>query len=561
MHADICEHDVTVLYPMPGMRFCEGLLRLEPLIAKNMMKGSGKSRQSLLDEDMAESRTRNATRNAIFALLLKLYQIIMPFGIRTIFIHTLGMQYIGLNGLFTSILDTLNLVELGVGSALIFSMYKPIAERNIEMICSLMNFYKKSYRIIGLVVTGLGIGFMPFLNIFIKSSLPAGINIYVLYLINLAGTVSTYFLFAYKHCLFVAHQRNDVTSKITLAVETIKYILQLFALVFFRNYYFYVVIVPVCGITTNIIIAVLAGRYYPEYKSKGKLSKEYLNVLTKKIMALFVVKIGSVVLNSSDNIVISAFLGLTVLGQYSNYYYVVSSVISIIGLCMSSIIASLGNSIEVETREKNYRDFLRLSFWNQWIVGWFAICLVCLSQHFIRLWLGEESMLPFGIVILLAVYFYILQSNQVAGAYKDAAGIWVSDRFRPLATAGVNLISNLIMVQFIGIYGIVLSTVISLLVVNTPWLLYNVCKLVFGVGIEKYISYWICNTIVTILAGGISFCVCNLLPETGIWWLLGKGVICVFIPNLIYFVVYHRTKRFIDSKEIVRKIYRSTLHR
>ena len=510
---------------------------------------------------MANSRIINATRNTIFALLLKLYQLIVPFGIRTVFIHTLGMQYIGLNGLFTSILDTLNLVELGIGSALVFSMYKPIAENNIDMICSLMNFYKKSYRKIGLVVIGLGIGFMPFLKTFIKSNLPTGINIYVLYLINLASTVSTYFLFAYKSCLFVAHQRNDVNSKIALVVETIKYILQLSALIFFRNYYLYVIIIPLCGIATNIITAALAGKYYPEYKSKGKLSKEYLNVLTEKIKALFVVKIGSVVLNSSDNIVISAFLGLTVLGVYSNYYYVVSSVVSIIGLCTSSIIASLGNSVEVETKEKNYKDFLKLSFWNQWIVGWLAICLVCLYQHFIRLWVGEENMLPFGIVILLAAYFYILQSNQVAGAYKDAAGIWVSDRFRPLATAGVNLISNLIMVQFIGIYGIILSTVISLLVVNTPWLLHNVCKLVFEVGVGEYISYWICNAIVTMLAGGICFWVCSLLPEIGIWWLLGKGVICVFIPNLVYFVVYHRTKRFINSKEIVQKIYRNVLHR
>ena len=143
---------------------------------------------------MSESRAQNATRNVIFAVLLKLYQIIVPFGIRTIFIYTLGIQYIGLNGLFASLLNTLNLAELGVGTALVFSMYKPIAKHDTEMICALMNFYKKAYCVIGLVIMFLGIGLMPFLGIFIKSDIPANINIYILYLINLAGTVSTYFL-------------------------------------------------------------------------------------------------------------------------------------------------------------------------------------------------------------------------------------------------------------------------------------------------------------------------------------------------------------------------------
>ena len=510
---------------------------------------------------MSESRAQNATRNVIFAVLLKLYQIIVPFGIRTIFIYTLGIQYIGLNGLFASLLNTLNLAELGVGTALVFSMYKPIAKHDTEMICALMNFYKKAYCVIGLVIMFLGIGLMPFLGIFIKSDIPANINIYILYLINLAGTVSTYFLFAYKGSLFVAHQRNDIKSKIVIGVETVKYVLQCMALLFFKNYYIYVIVIPMCSIATNIITALLASKYYPEYRSQGKLNKEDVTVIKKKIKALFIVKIGNIVLNSFDNIVISAFLGLAVLGLYSNYYYVVSSVISMIGLCTNSIIAPLGNSVETESKEKNYKDFMRLSFWNQWVVGWCAICMICLYQHFIRLWIGEENILPFGIVVLFAAYFYVLQSNQVAGAYKDAAGIWVSDRFRPLITAGVNLISNLIMVQFIGIYGIILSTVISLLFVNMPWLLHNVCKLVFNVRVGEYISNWFYNVAVTLLAGGICFYVCSLLPEIGIWWLLVKGLVCIVIPNIIYFLAYHRTKSFMDSKELVQKIYRNILHR
>lgn len=510
---------------------------------------------------MSDSRSKNATRNAVYAVLLKLYQTVIPFFVRTVFINVLGMQYVGLNGLFASILGILNLAELGVGTALIFSMYKPVAEHDTPMICALMNYYKKCYRIIGSVIAGAGFMLMPFLRYLIKSNLPANMNLYVIYLINLAGTVSTYFLFAYKNCLFIAHQRNDISSKISFCIETIKYAIQICALVLSRNYYFYIIVLPVCSIVSNLITAALANKTYPEYRSKGKLNTEQVLMITKKIRALFVVKIGNVVLNSVDNIVISAFLGLTILGMYSNYYYIVSSVVSIVGLLTGSMIASLGNSVATESKQKNYNDFLKLSFWNFWLVGWCAICLVCLSQHFIRIWVGAENMLPFGLVLLFAAYFYVLQSNQVAGAYKDAAGIWESDRFRPIVTAGTNLICNLIMVQFIGLYGIVLSTVVSLLIVNTSWLIHNVCKLVFEKCMKDYILYWVRNLVITLLAGVVCYGFCSQMPEMGLKWFFAKGIVCVIAPNLVYFICYFRTKSFKDSLEIIQKIICNLLNK
>lgn len=502
---------------------------------------------------MADSRSKNATRNIVFAVLLKLYQTLVPFGVRTIFIYVLGIQYVGLNGLFTSILGVLNLAELGVGSALIFSMYKPVAEKDTETICALMNFYKKCYRAIGIAITIAGFILMPFLKYLIKSDLPSDVNLYILYLINLAGTVSTYFLFAYKNCLFNAHQRNDINSKISFGVETVKYLLQISALILFRSYYLYIFIVPFCSIASNIITAIFANKIYPEYQSKGSLDKEIVSSIISKIKALFIVKIGNIVLNSVDSIVISAFLGLTVLGLYSNYYYVVSSIVSIVGLITGSMISSLGNSIVTESKQKNYSDFMKLSFLNFWLVGWCAICLVCLYQHFIRIWVGEDNKLPFGLVLLFALYFYVLQSNQVAGAYKDAAGIWESDRFRPLITAGVNLVCNIIMVQFIGLYGIVLSTVVSLLIVNTPWLIHNVCNLVFERGMREYTFCWMQNLGVTLIAGILCYGICSLLPETRLCWLIVKGVICLIVPNLIFLLCYFRTKNFKNSMTIILK--------
>ena len=223
---------------------------------------------------MKLERTRNAARNVVFDGTMEIVNMLFPFVIRSVMLQYLGTEYLGLNGLFKSILSFLNLAELGVGSAMVFSMYKPIAEDDAPTICALMRLYRTLYRIIGLAIATVGLLLMPFLHNLIQGDLPAGMNLHVLYLMNLGNTVLTYWLFAYKGSLLQAHQRRDVISKVSLLVRVTEYTLKILILVFTRNYYLYLAVQLLCQIVINLLTAACAAKMYPRYVASGKLPKE-----------------------------------------------------------------------------------------------------------------------------------------------------------------------------------------------------------------------------------------------------------------------------------------------
>ena len=311
---------------------------------------------------MKIERTKNAGRNIVFGVMLKAYQIVIPFVMRTVMIYLMGVQYLGLNSLFTSILQVLNLAELGVGSAMVYSMYKPIAIDDETRICALMRLYRTYYRVIGLVIAIIGACLTPFIPKLIKSDVPPDINIYILYILNLAVTVLSYWLFAYKNCLLDAHQRTDVTSKVTLVTNTVQYALQILVLVLFKNYYAYVIVALFTQAMTNIVIAMVVTKMFPDYRPNGKLESSEIKTINRRIRDLFTAKLGGTITNSADTIVISAFLGLTTLAVYQNYYFIMNAVCGFITVLFSSITAGIGNSLVTETIEKNYKDFKVFSF-------------------------------------------------------------------------------------------------------------------------------------------------------------------------------------------------------
>ena len=509
---------------------------------------------------MRIERTKNAGRNIVFGVLLKIYQILIPFIIRTAMIYFMGVKYLGLNSLFTSILQVLNLAELGVGSAMVYSMYKPIVEDDKKKICELMNLYRTYYRIIGLVIAVIGICLLPFIPKLIKSDVPVDINIYVLYLLNLTVTVLSYWLFAYKNCLLDAHQRNDVTSKVALITNTIQYMLQIVVLVVFKNYYFYVVVSLVTQAMTNIITASVVTKMFPDYNPKGKLSKQEVRVINCRIRDLFTSKIGAVVVNSADTIVISAFLGLTVLAVYQNYYYILNAIISIVTIVFTACTAGIGNSIIVETKEKNFEDLKKFTFIISWIAGFCSTCLLCLYQPFMDIWVGKKLELEFGAVICLCIYYFVYEINQLLNTYKDAAGMWHEDRFRPLVTAAVNLGLNIIMVKYLGIYGILLSTVISMLVVGMPWLLYNLFTVIFARSMFlPYIKNLFFYVIVSALAQATTYIVTFGIHGNKWFVFIVKAIICCIVPNVIFIIAYRKKWEFSESIKLINKITRGKI--
>ena len=502
------------------------------------------------------NRKKNATRNIIFGTCLKLYQIVVPFLMRTIMIYFMGVQYLGLNSLFTSVLQVLNLAELGVGSAMVYSMYKPVAEHDNNTICALMGLYRKYYRIIGMVVLAAGCVIIPFVPHLIKSDVPEGINIYVLYVMNLLATVFTYWLYAYKNSILQAYQRNDIVSKVTIITDTIKYILQIFTIVFLKNYYMYVLVIILLQIASNIITAAVVTRMYPEYRCRGSLPKEEVAQINSRIRDLFTSKIGAVIVNSADTVVISAFLGLTVLAIYQNYFFIISSVIAFIAVVFNSCTAGIGNSIIVETKEKNYNDFKKFTFLIAWIAGFCTVCIVCLMQPFMNIWMNgnEKLMLGMSEVVCFCIYFFVYEIQQLLLTYKDAAGMWHEDKYRPLVTALTNLALNIIMVQFFGLYGVLLSTVISIIFIGMPWLFYNLFTVLFKRNAAKYVIRVVYYTVITIVISIITYSVCSLVPFTGIAELIVKLIICIIVPNLLFFATLFKFEEFGQVKALVKGI-------
>lgn len=499
---------------------------------------------------MKIERTRNSKRGILFGILLRVYQLLVPFLIRTVIIYYLGVEYLGLNSLFTSVLGVLSLAELGVSTAMVFSMYKPIAEDDTKAICALLQLYKTYYRIIGTVIGVIGLILLPFIPNLIHGDVPADLNIYILYLLQLTATVLSYWLFAYKASLFHAHQRPDVVSKVGLISSTFQYCLQILALLIWRNYYLYAVVSLLALVLNNLVMAAYANKAYPEYQPKGNPEEGEKKRINRKIRDLFTSKLGYVVNNSVDSVFISVFLGLKVLGIYNNYYYIMNAVMGFLVVVFDSVTAGIGNSLITESREKNFDDLKKFTFIIFWISNFCVCCMLCLYQPFMRIWVGEELMLEFGHVVLLALMFWSQTVRKIWVVVKDAAGVWHQDRYRPLITAGVNLVVNFILVHFIGLYGIMLSTVLAECLVSIPWVLRTVFKYVLPVEHKAYLVHLTEYIGMLILSSVACVGLCNLLPLPQFADLAVYLLVCAILSNGLQYIAFRKTFEFRESGKL-----------
>lgn len=501
-------------------------------------------------------RKLNAKRNIITGFLLKMYKLLIPFFMRSAVIYYLGIQYLGLASLFTSLLQVLNLAELGVGAAMVFSMYEPIVKDDDEKICALLKLYKYYYRIIGSVICGVGVIVSPFIPRLIAGDVPSDINIYVLYYMNLGVTVLSYWLFSYRNSIFNAYQRIDILMIVDMICSTLQYIGQLFVLIWLKNYYLFFGVTIITGIISNLSVAWLSTKYYPQYSARGDLGIIEKKKLNSRIRDYFTSRIGGVVYNYVDAIVISAYLGLTKLAIYQNYFMILTVLTEMVNIILNACMAGIGNSLVKESKEKNYRDLVLLSFITCWISGVFVSCMICLYQPFMQAWMGEEFLFDFKVVICFVVYFFVRQINSVLNLYKNAAGIWHEDRYRPLCAAGINLMLNLFLVRYIGVYGVILSTVLAILVVGEPWLIHNLFMLIFDAkNMKEYIYKLLLYSFLAAFGCFICyFLVIGIHFNSIIIELVVKGVICVGIADIVLFLGLRREEEFNRSIALIKSM-------
>lgn len=494
---------------------------------------------------MAESNAKNYIRNIFWGLVNKVINLGMPFVIRTMLIYFLGIQYVGLDSLFTSVLGMLSLAELGVGTAITYFMYAPAANNDIPLISALLNLYRKLYRYIGFVMLIVGLMLVPFIDKLINGSYPEDINLQILYIIFLLNTALSYFLYAYKNALFSAYQRNDIRMNIASVLNLIRYGVQVAILYFFPNYYLFIIVILVNTVLNNVVTNYLANRFYPDIKCEGEVSQDLMEDIKHRIKGLIMQKIGQVVLGSVDGVVISMFLGLSILGIYNTYYMIILglfSLLTVFDLCVPTI----GNAILTKSVDENYQEYMKINMMYIWVVSWITVALYCLYQPFMMLWLGNpELLLPDYMITLFAMYFFSYKWLDVNQFYTEAAGLWYEIRYIPVLAAVVNLIINIILVQIIGLAGIVISTIISLLFVYDIGGVRIVFKVYFKRSPTKFILRHFYYVMMTVLALAITNYVCGIIDYyNGISGIVAKLFICLIVPNIVIMTFLSRFKEF-----------------
>lgn len=504
---------------------------------------------------MKLERTKNAKRNIRIGMGSQIVSYIFRFLVKSVLFRTLGAEYLGLNSLCYSILQVLNLVELGVGNAIIFHMYKPVAEDDTKTINALLRYYKIIYQIIGTIIMILGIMAIPFLPYFAKDNYPQNINVYFVYLIWLANSVLSYFMFAYKSSLLEAYQRRDIITFRDIFTQIIEAVVQMTALYLWRNYYAYCIVAVLCSILRNVITVVVVRKKYPQYVCEGKLESTFIADLGKKVSGLMFGRISNTLRNTFDVIFVSSFMGLTMAAMYGNYYYTVNALFSFPTVLTRSVQAGIGNSIVKETEEKNYDDFGRINFIYMWFCGWCTVGLVVFLQPFMEWWMGGEMVFDNTVFIMFCVYFYIMGMENIRETYANAAGLWWEEKVYILAELACNLFLNIVMGILMGVFGILLATIFSMLLFHVIMkakvlFLYffkkeSVCQYLGGQFIHLAV------TVVACFSTYVCACAFDACRPYAIKLLLQFLTVCI-IPNLVYLLVYYRTNRFQKAWKWIR---------
>ena len=494
---------------------------------------------------MELEKSRNARRNIFWGITNKLINILLPFVNRTVFLYVLGVEYLGLNSLFASILQVLNLAEMGVGSALVYSMYKPISTGDTSMICALLSLYRKVYRYIGLTILAAGIMVIPFLPDLVQGNPPPGVSLVLAYSIYLVNTVISYFCYGYKTALPNAFQRVDMVSKTASLTQIATSVLQIGLLYAVADYYAYLLVMPLTTFLNNWLISRMVNRYYPEYTCAGVVPKVVRSKIKRKVMGLLIGKICGTTRNALDSICLSMFIGLSITAIYNNYLYVVMAATAIFGVVGTSIMAGVGNSMALYDRDKNYQDMWRMNYIYMLLSGWAAVMMLCLIQPFMELWMGKDLMLPFDVVIMLVAYFYLLRMGDIRYVYSEAAGLWWETRYRAVAESVANVILNIVLGKLFGVRGIIWATLLSLFFINFCWGSQIVFHYYFQNGkIWRYFADHLRYMGVTIIVMGVTYGICQF--SMGDLWLtfIGRTMVCLVVPAVLYVVLWYWTDEY-----------------
>ena len=491
-------------------------------------------------------RIQHAAKNIAFGYIGNITSTVLGFVLRTVFIMKLNATLLGINGLYTGVLTMLSLAELGIGTALNYSLYAPVARKDYEKIKSYMLFYKKAYRVIAGVVAGIGIVLIPFLKYFIKNPGNYGMEeLTFYYLIFLFNTVSTYFV-AYKYSLVNAEQKNYIQTNVLTITKFATTVLQLIVLLLTENFLLYLLTAAAVELIQKIYVNHYLNNRYPYLKDKNvkPLEKEETEEIVNKTKALVFHKVGDVARLQTDSIIISSFIQVSLVGIVDNYTMVINSISGFVNIIFNSVISSFGNLIATESREKQYEIFKVYRFVANWIYGLSAIGFFILLSPLVYLWLGEEWMLSGTVIGLVLVDYYFKGDRIVLSNFKTAAGVFEQDKYLALIQGAVNLVISIVLVQHIGLAGVYVGTIVSGLIANVtkPFIIYKVC---FGKSAGEYFKDTIKQLIIIGINLGVLLPVCNkILGDISIVTFAITGIMIVAVYNIFFIFAFRKTSEF-----------------
>lgn len=511
-------------------------------------------------------RTEKSIKNILVALVSYVTTLIIGFLARSFFLKILGSEYLGINSLFGNIISILSVVELGFGSAIIYNLYKPLSEKNIEAVKSLMNFYKYVYRVIAIVVLGIGSVIVPFIPKIVGRTSVCD-NLYILFFLFVIDATTSYML-SYKRSIFYADQRNYVVNLVHAVLYLFINIIQIATLYIYKSFYLFLIIQIAFHIVENVTISILANKKYAYLTVKGDVKKIDAKVrkdIIQKVKGLLFHQVGSAIVLGTDNIIISMTktLGVVMVGKYSNYVMIINNLNSLTSQVFSSVTASVGNLLVEKDSNDSYVVYKRILFLNAFLLNFMCVSLFCIMEPFICIWVGNEYVLPLGVLTVVTVNFYVQGMKRTCGIFKNAAGIFYEDRYVPLMESLLNLFFSILLVNYFGLVGVCLGTIISSIV---HWF-YDFPKYVYSKIFEKKASQYILDYlpfivvfIISILCTYMCSCVILLRLNSNILKVIVSMVICLLVPNLIFvlcFLKANETKYWISW--MVCKLGRKTL--
>lgn len=503
-----------------------------------------------------QGRLKNSARNLMYGFMAQIIVLLLNFVVRAVFIRCLDSVYLGVNGLFTNILTVLSLAEMGFGTAMVYSMYKPLAEDDTEKLSALMQLYRKVYTVIGIVVALLGISIIPFMDYIIKDK-PDIEYLTFIYLMYLSNTVVSYLFFAYKRSILNADQKAYLVSKYRYIFAIVKTSVQIVVLIVFRNFIMYLLIQILCTIIENIAISRTVNKRYPFLVKavKIKLEKSELQRIKEDVKALILSNIARVALNGTDNIIISSMVGVLWVGKLSNYTLITGSLVMVLSQISTAITGSVGNFVASEKRDRQYLLFKKIDFLNFWFYGFSMIALAVLANPFISIVFDKKLILSQTVVCVIAINFLVEGMLQSLWTFRTTMGLFTQGKYRPLFAATLNIVVSIVLAKYIGILGVLLGTTISRVFVNAWYDPYIIFKHGLQVSVRGYYMEYLKRIVI------VGVTLISLLGLRNIIFINGVNIIkfiammgiTAIVPNVVFLAIYYKSEEFQYFKEMLMK--------